>query len=80
MAFLSIPRATVALVCPQLSRRYCTDFMQVLARFHMARFEDWGLRLLIEQLTDQSHRVARSAVQVLRRLLDEKVFIFLIFF
>ncbi|XGW09906.1 hypothetical protein V3C99_011851, partial [Haemonchus contortus] len=49
----------------ETARRWCTRFLSTLAYRRLPNFSDWGFRLLLGQLGDQSVKVIRHAIRVL---------------
>uniref|UniRef100_A0A0K0DCR0 RICTOR_V domain-containing protein n=1 Tax=Angiostrongylus cantonensis TaxID=6313 RepID=A0A0K0DCR0_ANGCA len=47
------------------ARRWCTKFLSTLAHRRPPNFSDWGFRLLLGQLADQSVKVIRDAIRIL---------------
>ncbi|VDL71055.1 unnamed protein product [Nippostrongylus brasiliensis] len=47
------------------ARRWCTRFLSALAYRRLPKFSEWGFRLLLGQLGDQSVKVIRHAIRVL---------------
>ncbi|CAB3405410.1 unnamed protein product [Caenorhabditis bovis] len=53
------------------SRKWTTRFLSVLASLDLTRFADWGIRMMLGQLGDESPKVVRHAVRLLNRWLPE---------
>ncbi|KAJ1369988.1 hypothetical protein KIN20_031613 [Parelaphostrongylus tenuis] len=47
------------------ARRWCTKFLSTLAHRRPPNFSEWGFRLLLGQLADQSVKVIRHAIRIL---------------
>ncbi|EPB66986.1 hypothetical protein ANCCEY_13927 [Ancylostoma ceylanicum] len=47
------------------ARRWCTRFLSALAHRRPPNFVEWGFRLLMGQLGDQSVKVVRQAIRIL---------------
>ncbi|VDK42170.1 unnamed protein product [Anisakis simplex] len=51
----------------EAARKWSTRFLGVLASHELLNFEDWGMSLLLAQLSDPSPKVVRHAVRLLHR-------------
>lgn len=61
------------LTCHQESSRlYATQFLLVLLRANILRFENWGIELLVKQLFDQSKAVQLTALSTLHEACEQK--------
>uniref|UniRef100_A0A1I7XBC6 RICTOR_V domain-containing protein n=1 Tax=Heterorhabditis bacteriophora TaxID=37862 RepID=A0A1I7XBC6_HETBA len=49
----------------EVSRRWSTRFLSVLASYRLPDFSEWGIRLLLGQLGDESVKVIRHAIRIL---------------
>ncbi|GMT14293.1 hypothetical protein PFISCL1PPCAC_5590 [Pristionchus fissidentatus] len=47
------------------SRLWCTRFLEVLASLDLPDFNDWGVRMMMAQIGDESVKVVRHAVRLL---------------
>ncbi|CAI5441287.1 unnamed protein product [Caenorhabditis angaria] len=55
----------------EISRKWVTRYLSVLASVELPGFDDWGVQLMLRQLTDESPKVVRNALRLLNRWLPE---------
>ncbi|KIH51823.1 hypothetical protein ANCDUO_18084 [Ancylostoma duodenale] len=57
--------ALLIVIVRDSARRWCTRFLSALAYRRLPNFNEWGFRLLMGQLGDESVKIVRQAIRIL---------------